>query len=44
MSDFKFEFNTTITSEGILAILKKHVDSHAMIDTLKLFDEYAGEC
>jgi hypothetical protein len=42
-TDFDFEFKTTITSDEILAILKKRVDSHVMIDALKPYDEYTGE-
>jgi hypothetical protein len=43
MPDVEFEFKTTLTSDEILAILKKRVDSHVMIDALKPFDEYTGE-
>lgn len=43
MPDVEFEFKTRLTSDEILAILKKRVDSHVMIDTLKPYDEYTGE-
>jgi hypothetical protein len=43
MPDVEFEFKTSLTSDEILAILKKRVDSHVMIDTLKPYDEYTGE-
>ena len=43
MPDIEFEFKTTLTSDEILAILKKRVDGHVMIDTLKPYDEYTGE-
>jgi hypothetical protein len=43
MPDIEFEFKTTLTSDEILAILKKRVDGHVMIDTLNPYDEYTGE-
>ena len=43
MPDVEFEFITSLTSDEIHAILKKRVDSHVMIDTLKTYDEYTGE-
>jgi len=43
LPDVEFEFITNLTSDEILAILSKQVDSHVMMDTLKPFDEYTGE-
>jgi hypothetical protein len=43
MPDVEFEFKTNLTSDEILAILMKQVDSHVMIDTLKPYDEYTSE-
>ena len=44
MPDVEFEFKSRLTMDEILAILGKQVDSHIMIDTLKPYDEYTGEC
>lgn len=41
--DVEFEFLSTMTSDEILAILSRQVDSHVMMDTFKPFDEYTGE-
>jgi hypothetical protein len=38
MPDVELEFKTTLSSDEILAILKKRVDGHVMIDTLKPYD------
>jgi len=43
LPDVEFEFITNMTSNDILAILRKQADSHVMMDTLKPFDEYTGE-
>jgi len=40
--DVDFEFITNLTSDEIIAILMKQVDSHVMMETLKPFDEYTG--
>ena len=41
--DVEFEFITNLTSDEILAILSKQVDSHVMMDTLKPIGEYTGQ-
>lgn len=43
LPDVEFEFKTGLTSDEILVILMKQVDSHVMMETLKPFDEYTGE-
>ena len=43
LPDVEFEFITNLTSEQILEILSKQVDSHVMMDTLKPIEEYTGE-
>jgi len=43
MPDFEFEFKSRLTLDEILAILRKQVDSHVMMETLKPSDEYTGE-
>lgn len=40
--DVDFEFVTNLTSDEIIAILKKQDDNHVMMETLKPFDEYTG--
>ena len=41
--DVEFEFKTTLTSDEITSLLEKQDDSHVMMETLKLFNEYTGE-
>ena len=41
--DVDFEFVTNLTSDEIMAILRRQTDSHVMMETLKPFDEYTGE-
>lgn len=43
LPDVEFEFITNLTSDEILTILSKQVDSHVMMDTLKLIEEYTGK-
>lgn len=43
LPDVEFEFITNQTSDEILAVLRKQVDSHVMMDTLKPIKEYTGE-
>lgn len=41
--DVEFEFKSRLTLNEILAILKRQIDSHVMVETLKPFDGYTGE-
>ena len=43
MPDVEFEFKSRLSLDEILDILRKQVDSHVMMDTLKPFEEYTGE-
>lgn len=41
--DIIFEFESDLTLEKIIAILRKIRDSHVMYQTVKSFEEYTGE-
>ena len=43
MPDVEFEFKTRLISDEIMAILRKQVDIHVMMDTLAPYNEYTGE-
>jgi len=43
MPDVEFEFKSRLTLDEILAILSNQVDSHIMMLTLRLLEEYTGK-
>lgn len=43
LPDVEFEFKTRLSSDEIIAVLMKQVDSHVMMNTLLPIDEYTGE-